>query len=324
VSAARPLVSVVVPVYDLEAYLGEALDSVLAQTMGDLEVIAVDDGSRDGSREIIAEYRRRDPERIRAILAGHGGAGAARNRGIAAARGGWVAFLDGDDVWRPAKLAEQLREAGRDPECSLVASEAEDYATGRRLREIPDPIGDLALELLVRGCFLTLSTVLVRREIVAAVGFDERLEGAQDLDLFLRLADGVRVRVVRRPLVRYRVRDDSISGLGSTHFLQVHRHLQVARCELERQRRERPEVIGPRLGEIRAKLRELSHEAAYWALMSDRAGVAQRLRLAVLALASDPLRAKNVRLIAQSVLPARVNRWLSESRRRGAGTVRGA
>ena len=100
-----PLTSVIIPVFNREQSLRAVLDSVLAQTCRDFELIVVDDGSTDGSLAIMKSYG----ERIRPISQRNAGAGAARNAGIRAAQGRWIAFLDSDDVWRPEKLATQLK-----------------------------------------------------------------------------------------------------------------------------------------------------------------------------------------------------------------------
>lgn len=105
---AVPQVSVVMPVYNAAAFVAEAIASVQAQTFRDWELLAVDDGSADTSREVVAAIAAADP-RVRLIAAGRNeGPGPARNRGIAAARGRLVAFLDADDLWHPEKLARQI------------------------------------------------------------------------------------------------------------------------------------------------------------------------------------------------------------------------
>ncbi len=117
-----PLVSAIIVVRDGETFIGEAIDSILAQTLGDWELIVVDDGSVDRTARIVADYAAADP-RIRLVThpdrANHGIA-ASRNRGISEARGAYVAFLDADDVWTPEKLEEQTRIMEADPELGLV------------------------------------------------------------------------------------------------------------------------------------------------------------------------------------------------------------
>ena len=98
-------VSVIIPVYNVEAYLRQCLDSVLNQTLGDMEVICVDDGSTDGSAAILAEYAEKDP-RIKVVAQPNAGAGAARNAGLVLAKGEWLSFFDADDVFGSAMLSD--------------------------------------------------------------------------------------------------------------------------------------------------------------------------------------------------------------------------
>lgn len=310
VAAHNPFVSVIIPVFNLENYLAETVDSVLGQSFQNFEIILVDDGSTDHSREIIAGYHARMPEMVKAVFLDHGGASAARNTGIAMARGEWIAFLDGDDIWQPSKLAEQLQLAKADPQCNFVACAANVYGQERLFQIIPAQPFDFKMELLRSGCVITLPTVLIRRELLAAIRFNEKLEGAQDVDLFLRLADSSRLAIIRTPLVSVRIREEGISGLLGGHFLQLHRYFQMARQELLKTQRENPRRIRPYAGEIYSALQQLAHEAAYYALMNPRASIGFRLRLVAIAIAERPGRAKNYRLLLQALLPAALNRRL--------------
>ena len=99
-----PLISCVVPVFNGERYLGEALDSILAQTYRPLELLVVDDGSTDGAAALVTRYR----DQTRPLFQPNAGQAAARNLGLSVARGEFVAFLDADDLWHPEKLARQM------------------------------------------------------------------------------------------------------------------------------------------------------------------------------------------------------------------------
>jgi glycosyltransferase involved in cell wall biosynthesis len=310
----KPLVSVVIPVFNLETYLGEAIDSVLNQTCQDFEILLIEDGSTDRSREIIESYRKRIPEKIKAIFLDHGGASAARNAGIDMAQGQWIAFLDGDDVWQPTKLTEQLKSANADPQCNFIACPAEIYGQKRLFQAIPAQPFDFKVELLRRGCFITLSTVLIRRELLASIRFDKKLEGAQDIDFFLSLADSVHLGIIHTPLVFYRMREDAISSLLGGRYLQVRRHFQIARRELRQLQRTSPQRILPFNSELRVALQRLAHEAAYYALMNPRATIAIRLKLAASAIAGRPGQLKNYRILLQSLLPAALNQRLAQYR----------
>ena len=191
-----PLVSVVIPVFNLEAYLGEAIDSVLSQTFQDLEIILVDDGSTDRSRQIISDYQERFPERLRSAMRSHQGAAAARNAGIDASKSEWIAFLDGDDFWKPEKIARQMQVVREDPAIDMVATSAEIAGSRNTIpKHHPDP-QQLRIELLAHGCVIPLSSVLLRRSALGNERFDERLESAQDLDLYFRIADRVRLHFI--------------------------------------------------------------------------------------------------------------------------------
>lgn len=112
-----PIVSIIVPVYNAETTLRRCIDSLLAQTFADFELIAVDDGSSDGSREVVGGYAARDP-RVRLLTPGHGGVSAARNCGIETAQGKWLTFVDADDYVAPDYLADLLTDAA-DAEFSI-------------------------------------------------------------------------------------------------------------------------------------------------------------------------------------------------------------
>jgi len=125
--ARRPSVSVVIIAYNGEAFLAEAIDSVLFQSFSDYELIVVDDGSTDGTRAIVEDYRRWRPDLVRLVQHPDGrnhGMSAARNRGLSAARGEFIAFLDADDVWTPDKLKEQVAILRAHPEVGLVYGRA--------------------------------------------------------------------------------------------------------------------------------------------------------------------------------------------------------
>lgn len=209
-----PAVSVIVPLYQSREYVVAALDSVLKQTFSDLEVIVVDDGSTDGGGEIVQGYAANEA-RVRYVHRENAGPAAARNTGIAAARGAAIAFLDSDDLWLPEKLARQLPVLRAN---TLVHGDALVLRDGRQLGE--ERIGarfepDSAFGYLLRHTpTAPLLTTLVPRELLIAHGcFDESLVGPEDYDLWLRLAAaGVPFEHVPEPLAVYRVRTDGLSA----------------------------------------------------------------------------------------------------------------
>jgi GT2 family glycosyltransferase len=225
-----PIVSVVIPAYNAAAFISETLDSVLAQTFDRYEVIIVNDGSPDTEKleGALSAYR----ERVRYLKQENRGAAAARNAGVLAARGPYVAFLDADDAWTESYLAEQLRfiESAAPP-FDLVYTDAlltgDSPLAGKTFMEIAPSEGVVTFgKLLTDECNLITSGVLVRRQVLLDVGlFDEELRRAQDYDLWLRLAKtGARIGYQRKLLVRYRCHADSLSGDATT---QIIRHLTV-------------------------------------------------------------------------------------------------
>lgn len=201
----RPRVSVVVPVFNMRAWLGQAIDSALAQTVP-VEVVVVDDGSTDGSGDVAAAYG----SRVRCVRQDNRGLSAARNTGIAESTGDFLQFLDADDRILPEKVAMALTVFDDAPGTGLVYS-------GCRFVDEADRVlpqhgwardeGDV-LPRLVLGNLINPHCAIVRRDLVdRAGGFDESLTSVEDWDLWLRVTrDGALWRCVDRPLAEYRVR----------------------------------------------------------------------------------------------------------------------
>lgn len=189
--AAAPRVSVILPAYNRETLVARAIDSVLAQTFTDFELIIVDDASKDGTRKVLETYR--DHPKVRLILSdvNRGGSGA-RNLGIEAARGALIAFQDSDDVWLPHKLAAQVAALDATPQAGLCYCASLFYGEGRSYY-IPEPVferfeGDMSAEILRRNTTST-QVLLVRRDVLERSGpFDARLKRFQDWDLMIRIA----------------------------------------------------------------------------------------------------------------------------------------
>ena len=172
-----PLVSVVVPVYNVEGFLREALDSLFAQDYEPFEVVVVDDGSTDGSGTIARSY----PE-VRYLRQENQGPAAARNAGIAAARGEIVAFADADDVQLPTRLSVQVGYLIEHPEISATL--------GRQVWITPPPG---AVPDVVWGDLdgIPAMTMVVQKRTLAELGgFDPRLRGPEDTDLLIRMREG--------------------------------------------------------------------------------------------------------------------------------------
>ncbi len=211
-----PAVSVVMPAYNVAPYIGEAIGSVLAQSFTDFELLVVDDGSTDDSRAIAEEYARQD-RRIRVLRKPNGGISSARNLGLQAASGAFIAILDSDDVWLPDFLRTQVAILEAQLGIDIVTANA--WFLGSRLdgqpaRPWPDtrPAPDLAQMLADEEAVFVMS--VFRRKVYETIGeFDEALRTNEDYDYWLRAAvAGFRFHRNDTPLGRYRRRDDSISA----------------------------------------------------------------------------------------------------------------
>lgn len=191
-------ISVIIPTYNRAREVGAAIDSALAQTRAALEIIVVDDGSADETADVLARYG----ERIRVVRQHNQGVAAARNAGIAAARGDLLAFLDSDDAWLPRKLELQAARIEADPGLGLVHCGADFAGTGIRLDGLE---GSVAAEILRLDRSVIVahgSGVMVPRRVAGEVGgFDARMRVSEDWDFCYRVAARYRIGFVAEALV---------------------------------------------------------------------------------------------------------------------------
>jgi glycosyltransferase involved in cell wall biosynthesis len=254
-----PRISVVIPAYNAMRFLPAAVDSVFAQSFRDFEILLVDDGSTDTIREFAAGC---DDPRLRLVRQENRGVSAARNRGIAEARGEFVAFLDADDLWDPPKLERQLAVLAADPRAGLCH-------TGVRFidefgRETGRP--QIAARAVQRWADVVRenpvacgSTPLVRTACLREAGpFDEALRFAEDWDLWIRIAARHHFRAIRAPLTAYRRH----SAAATNHRPNMIPSMQRV---LDRAFADRP-------GDLALKRRALSYAYLYSAWRSFGAG----------------------------------------------------
>lgn len=215
-----PGVSVIVPSYNRRELLARAIDSILAQTVPVDEIIVVDDGSTDGTGEMLAA---RYGERVRHVRQANAGVSAARNRGLSMARGAFIALLDSDDLWHPRKNALQLQWLADHPDHAMVLCDVERVdVDGRPLgvtrRRDAIPEDGYVLRWLVHEPSLVPASMMMRREVYEAIGgFDESLRTAEDLDYHLRIARRFRIGVVEEALVVAIREHDGLSSLATTN-----------------------------------------------------------------------------------------------------------
>jgi glycosyltransferase involved in cell wall biosynthesis len=221
-----PTVSAVIPTYNRRPLLMEAVDSVRAQTFGDWELIVADDGSTDGSADAVDAL---DDERIRVLRLPHtGNVAALRNTGARAGRGAWIAFLDSDDIWEPAKLQVQIA-------ATEAAGVRWSYTGLTLMNDAHEPVpfraggfravsGRIVRELLTMEVGAPMSTAMVSRALLDEIGgFDETLAWRADHDLALRLAEREPVLAVDQVLTRMREHPArSTASADSPHELTLH------------------------------------------------------------------------------------------------------
>lgn len=218
----NPLVSVVIPTYNRVDYLQQAIDSVLSQAYSPLEILVIDDGSTDGTREVVqGKYK----EKIHYVWQENKDRSAARNRGMELANGKYVAFLDSDDLWRPEKLARQVQimeHPGFEGVVAVCSSVWRVDARGKRFD--PAPIGrvtklsrfELADFFTGPKIFASPSNMLFRADLLRQVGgFDPSIRFGEDWDLIIRLRAKGQFHYIDQPLLEYRVHSSGTQEIST-------------------------------------------------------------------------------------------------------------
>jgi glycosyltransferase involved in cell wall biosynthesis len=221
-----PGVSVIMNVRNGAATLAEAIDSVLAQTFTDWELIVWDDRSRDASASIVAQYQ---DSRIRYFLSPEDvPLGKARNDAIHQARGEWIAFLDQDDVWLPGKLEQQMSLA--DEGVGLIygrtirfypSGTERDYDQAHEYKRLPE--GGIFTQLFTDSCFIAMSSAVFRRSAIEAIGgIPENIQIIPDYYLYAAVARQYQVRAIQTAVCRYRMHAANMSQVAA---LQMHQEV---------------------------------------------------------------------------------------------------
>jgi len=208
-----PLVSVVMSVFDGERFLAEAVESILAQTFVDFEFLIIDDGSRDGTAQMLAAYAGRD-SRVRILSQENRGLVAALNRGIATAAGRYIARMDADDVSKPWRFEQQVAFLEAHPEMAMVGGAvAFMNAEGKFLRENANPTEDAEIRAaLVDDCPFWHPTVLIRKDVLEATGgYRGVVLDAEDNDLWLRIAERYTVANLSSVVLSYRLHANQVT-----------------------------------------------------------------------------------------------------------------
>jgi glycosyltransferase involved in cell wall biosynthesis len=345
-----PLVSVVIPAYNAAATLAATLDSVLAQTYPRIEIVVVDDGSRDGTPEVLARYA----PRVRGLRQANGGLAAARNAGLAAARGEFIALLDADDLCEPERIGAQVAFMAGRPDVVLSGTEfscfddngvvAERHARqyysrlGRAANgpaaffgepasvdigpwlprpsatavDMPVLVGDVYRHLAL-GNFIHPPTVMFRRELIRRIGvFDRAIPNCCDWEWLVRAARVGKFAFVDRPLLRYRRSMSQMSG--PRHKLQLYSDILANLRQFAHDDPELPRWAGR---EYRRALGNASLNLAGALVQTDRL---RALGLLARATALGVVERKTLRHLAKALVPSSLVHYI-QSRR---GAVSGA
>lgn len=233
-----PRLSIVIPAYNIEAYIAEAIGSALAQTLEETEVIVVDDGSTDRTGSIARGFSDR---RLRIVSKSNGGLSSARNAGIREARAPFIGFLDGDDRWLPDKGRRHLEIMEADPGvaltfCHSAYIDEAGLETGRLL--ITGPTRPSLRQMVLRNVVANGSTPVVRASCFETAGcFDESLKSCEDWEMWVRILRETKLEAALVPevLTAYRINTRSLS-------FNFDQFLEAARAAAARIGRETPQV----------------------------------------------------------------------------------
>jgi glycosyltransferase involved in cell wall biosynthesis len=305
----NPIVSVIIPAYNIAPYIGEALGSLFDQSFRDFEAIVVNDGSTDETEDKIEPYR----DRIVYIKQVNRGLAVTRNVALQSARGRYMALLDGDDIWLPETLETLVRLLNADRTASVVYPNAFFYGSpnfgGKLYQDVFPASQPVTFERVLKRECCIFSSLLFRREVIDDVGtYDENLDGqgSEDFDLALRMLQaGHRFIFTTEPLVKYRWRQESLSNNG----------IGLYRCAIsvyekfyadEKTTPEQRQWIKSYLCDLRAELnlarfKELMRTGEY-----EEAGTQ-------LALANEHYRSLKLELIrgALQIMPQLVKQWVT-------------
>jgi glycosyltransferase involved in cell wall biosynthesis len=247
-AAANKLVSIIIPSYNHAQYVGAAIQSVLDQTYDSVEIIVVDDGSTDNTRQVVGDFG----EAVRYIWQENQGLSAARNTGICAARGELIGVLDADDLYEPEFVATLTAVVQTDPDaaavyCAYQYVDADNAPLPQQASRTVPP--DQLHEALLGGNFLVPLCLLVRKSAYEQAGvFDKNFQGCADWDMWLRLALKYKIVGIDRSLVRYRALPNSMSSdpayMLADRLRVLQKHLPLEASQLSEQDTRRQKAYG--------------------------------------------------------------------------------
>jgi glycosyltransferase involved in cell wall biosynthesis len=227
-----PRVSVIMPVYNSEKYLCEAVESILAQTLRDLEIIAIDDGSTDSSLSILKRYHQQDKRTVILTHSKNQGIVSALNRGLKMGRGKYIARMDADDISLPERLEKQVEFLESHPQVGILGTDALFMDTqGREIARMVKARDDLSIRWM--SLFSTPffhPTVMIRRSVLIEYNLNylPGVQSAEDYDLWLRLLEHTQGANLDWPYLRYRISTESISSQRKHEQMEKHNQISLA------------------------------------------------------------------------------------------------
>jgi len=219
-----PKVSIVIPAYNAETFIEETMDHAFKQTLTDFEIIVVDDGSSDRTKQVIEKYT----DKVKYIYQKNQGTSAARNNGIDHAQGKYIAFLDSDDIWFPLKLERQINFLESNPKIDLVGCDAELinesgesfnklYSRGKKYDVPPD---EMLAQLLKRD-FIPFSSVVVKKSLVRNLGGFDLSMVCEDYEFLMRAVQKYNIAFIDEVLMQYRISPNNKSQNLENHHRDI-------------------------------------------------------------------------------------------------------
>ncbi|NEO98998.1 MAG: glycosyltransferase [Symploca sp. SIO2E9] len=233
-----PTISVIIPAYNASKTILATLQSIQAQTFSDFEIIVINDGSTDGTLDLLSKI---SEPRLRVFSYENGGLPVARNRGIVQSSGKFISFIDADDLWEPDKLELQLEALQRHPEAGVAYSWTAFIDEKGDFLYAWEPLffeGNVYPQLLVRNFISSGSNILVRREFIESAGeFDPSLKSVEDWDYYLRLAARCAFVLVPKYQILYRRSSQSMTSkvevMEQANLIVIERAFKLAPAELQ-------------------------------------------------------------------------------------------
>lgn len=236
-----PLVSVIIPTYNYAEYITKAINSVLEQTYKNFEIIIIDDGSTDNTKEIIENYIKKYPDKIKYFFQRNRGCEVACNKGIRESQGSYIALLGADDIWLPEKLKIQINLFDEDSDIGFIHTNHDLFTDEGRMINFKFGVkskkflSGYIFPYLLRECFIRGSTVIVKKECLNEIGlFDETL--SDDYELWLRISRKYRAGYIDKPLVMCLEHPEQV------HRLDFNRTYQTVQKTIEKTLQTFPEV----------------------------------------------------------------------------------